>query len=197
VWKKASVNPRVGSCTPLDNTGHQPGRDVGGEAAALRPVKDRHEPSDGRGEQYPAGPHDPPRLDERRDPLSSTHEMVERAEEKHRVDRRIRLPEPAGIADFGRHQPVLSCGSNMLRYDVDEVHPVAQARQPGRVHAAATAHVEHYPRRRWQLTQQQLARPQQLEAVMAKPKQALPLVPPRIVGEQLLTLRHQTIVDEL
>jgi hypothetical protein len=175
---------------------HQLGRDVGGEAAALRPIKDRHEPSDGRGEQNPAGPQDSPRLDERRDPLSSTHEVVERAEEEHRIDRRIRLRQPAGIADFGGHQPVLSCGSNMLQDDIDEMHPVASASQPGRMHAGAAAHVEHHRRRRRQLTQQQLTRAQQLKTVMAKPKQALPLVPPRIVGEQLLTLRHQTIVDE-
>jgi len=32
---------------------------------------------------------------------------------------------------------------------------------------------------------------------MAKPEQALSLVLPGIVGEQVLTLRHQTIVDEL
>jgi hypothetical protein len=31
---------------------------------------------------------------------------------------------------------------------------------------------------------------------MAKPEQSLPLVLPRMVGEQLLTPRHQTIVDE-
>ena len=31
---------------------------------------------------------------------------------------------------------------------------------------------------------------------MAKPEQALPFVLPGIVGEQVLTLRHQTIVDE-
>ena len=123
--------------------------------------------------------------------------MVERAEEEDRIDRRIRLREPAGIADFGGHQPVLSCGSDMLRDDVDEMHAVAPARQPSRVYASAAAHVEHHRRRRWQLTQQQLARAQQLEAVVRKPEQALPLVLPGIVGEQVLTLRHQTIVDEL
>jgi len=59
----------------------QLGRDVSGETAALRPVKDRHEPSDGRGQQDPAGPQHPPCFNERRDPLSSTHEVVERAKE--------------------------------------------------------------------------------------------------------------------
>ena len=44
---------------------------------------------------------------------------------------------------------------------------------------------------------QQLARAKQLEAVMAKPEEALPLVLPGIVGEHVLTLRRQTIVDEL
>jgi hypothetical protein len=32
---------------------------------------------------------------------------------------------------------------------------------------------------------------------MAKPEQALPFVLPGIVGEQLLTLSHRTILDEL
>ena len=84
----------------------------------------------------------------------------------------------------------------MLRDDVDQMHAVASARQPGSVYARAAAHVEHHRRRRWQLTQQQLARAQQLEAVMAKPEKTLPLLLPRIVGEQVLTPRHQTIVDE-
>jgi hypothetical protein len=70
---------------------HQLRRDVGGQAAALRPVKDRHESPDGRGEQDPAGPQDSPRLGQRRDPLSSIQEVVERAEEEHRINRRIRL----------------------------------------------------------------------------------------------------------
>jgi hypothetical protein len=91
----------------------QPGRDVGGEAAAVRPVEDRHESPDGRGEQDPAGPQDSPRFRERRDPLSFTHEVVERTEEEHRVDRRIRLREPAGVADYGGQVLVLKCGSDM------------------------------------------------------------------------------------
>jgi hypothetical protein len=62
-------------------------------------------------------------------------------------DRGIRLGEPAGVADFGGHQPVPSCGSDMLRDNVDQMHPVAPTRQ-------------------------------------------------RIAGEQVLTLRHQTILDE-
>jgi hypothetical protein len=176
---------------------HQPGRDVGGEPAALRPVKDRHESSDRRGEQGPTGPQDPPRLGERRDPLSSTHEVVERTEEEHRIDRRIRLRKPAGITDLGGHQPVLKCGSDMPRDDVDEMHAVAPAREPRRVYAGAAADVEHHGRRRWQLTEQQLARAQQLEAAVRKPEQALPFVLPGIVGKQVLTLRHQMIVDEL
>ena len=122
--------------------------------------------------------------------------MVERAEQEHRIDRRVRLREPTGIADFGGHQPGLNCGSNMLRDDVDEMHAVASAGQPDSVYARAAAHVEHHRRRRWQLTQQQLARAQQLEAVMAKPEKTLPLLLPRIVGEQVITPRHQTIVDE-
>ena len=92
---------------------------------------------------------------------------------------------------------MLSYGSDMLRDDVDEMHPVAPARQPGRVYAGAAAHIEYHGRRRWQLPQKQLARAKQLEAVMAKPEQALPFVLPGIVGEQVLTRRHQTIVDEL
>ena len=48
---------------------HQLGCDVGGKAAALRPVKDRHEPSDGRGEEDSAGPQHSPCLDERRNPF--------------------------------------------------------------------------------------------------------------------------------
>jgi hypothetical protein len=92
---------------------------------------------------------------------------------------------------------VLSYGSDMLRDDVDEMHPVAPVRQPGRVYAGAAAHIEYHGRRRWQLPQKQLARAKQLEAVMAKPEQALPFVLPGIVGEQVLTFRHQTIVDEL
>ncbi len=176
---------------------HPLGRYVSGEAAALRPVEDRHESSDGRGEQDPAGPQNSPRFGERRDPLSSTHEVVERAEEEHRVDRPVRLREPAGITNFGGHQSLLSYGLDMLRDDVDEMHAVAPARQPGRVYAGAAAHVEHHGWGRWQLTLQQLARAKQLEAVMAKPEQALPLVLPRIVRDQILTLRHQTIVDEL
>ena len=123
--------------------------------------------------------------------------MVERAEEEHRVDRRVRPREPAGILDFGGHQPVLSCGSNMLRDEVDEMHAVAPARQPGRVYAGAAAHVEHHGWGRWQLTLQQLARAQQLEAIVGKPEQALPFVLPGIVGEQVLRLRYLTIVDEL
>jgi hypothetical protein len=122
--------------------------------------------------------------------------VVKRAEEQHRIDRRIRLREPASIADLRSHQPVLNCGSNMPRDDVDQMHAVAPTRQPGRVHAGAAAHVEHPGRGQWQLPQQQLARAQQLEAVVRIPEQALPLVLPRIVGEQLLTPRHQTIVDD-
>jgi hypothetical protein len=75
-------------------------------------------------------------------------------------------------ADFGSHQTVLSCGSDMPRDNVDQMHAVAPARKPGRVHAGAAADVEHHGRRRWQLTLQQLARAKQLEAVMAE--KALP-----------------------
>jgi hypothetical protein len=169
--------------------------------SAVRPPlcaqsRTRHEPSDGRGEQDPAGPQDSPRFGERRDPLSSTHEVVERAEEEHRVDRRIRPREPAGVTDFGGHQPVLKCGSDMPWDNVDKMHAVAPPREPGRVYAGAAADVKHHGRRRWQLTLQQLARAKQLEAVMAKPEKALPLVLPRIVREQVLTLRHHAIVDE-
>jgi hypothetical protein len=64
------------------------------------------------------------------------------------------------------------------------------------MYTGAATHIEHHSRRQWQLPQQQLARPQQLEAVMRKPEQALPFVLPGIVGEQVLTLRHQTILDE-
>jgi hypothetical protein len=84
----------------------------------------------------------------------------------------------------------------MLQDDVDQMHAVAPARQPGRVHARAAAHIEHHRRRRGQPTQQQLARAQQLKAVVRIPEQALSFVPPAVVGEQALTLRHQTIVDE-
>jgi hypothetical protein len=91
---------------------------------------------------------------------------------------------------------MLSCGSDMPRDGVDEMHAIAPAPKPGRVYPGADADVEHNGRRRRQLTHQQLACASQLEAVMAKPKQALPLVMPRIVGKQVLTLRHQTIVDE-
>jgi hypothetical protein len=103
------VNPKVESCTPVD----EPGRDVGGKAAALRPVKDRHESPDGRDEQDPTGPRHSPRLGQRSNPLSSTHEVVEPAEEEHHVNRRIRLREPTGVADFGGHQLVLKCGADM------------------------------------------------------------------------------------
>jgi hypothetical protein len=175
---------------------HQLSRDVGGEAAALRPVEDRHESSDGRGEQDPTGPQDSPRFGERRDPLSSNHKVVERPEDEHCVDRRIRLREPAGVADFGSHQPVLSGGPDMPRDDVDEMHAVAPPREPGRVYAGAAADVEHQGRRGWQLTLQQLARAKQLEAVMGKPEKALPLVLPRLVRQQVLTFRHHPIVDE-
>ncbi len=111
-------------------------------------------------------------------------------------DRGIRLGEPAGVADLGGHQPVLSCGSDRPRDNVNQMHPVAPARERARVHTGATAHIEHHRRRRWQLTLQQFACAQQLEAVMAEPEQALPFVLPGIVGEQVLTLRHQTILDE-
>lgn len=100
--------------------------------------------------------------------------MVERAEEEHRVDRRIRPREPAGVTDFGGHQPLLKCGSDMPWDNVDEMHAVAPPREPGRVYAGAAADVEHHGRRRWQLTLQQLARAKQLEAVMAKPEGAAP-----------------------
>ena len=101
---------------------HQPSRDVGVEAAAaLRPIENRHESSDGCGEQDPTGPQYSPRFGERRDPLSSTHEVVERAEEEHRVDRHIRLREPTGISDFSGHQPGLKCGSDIPRDDVDQM----------------------------------------------------------------------------
>jgi len=83
--------------------------------------------SDGRGEQDPAGPQDTPRFVERRDPLSSTHEVVERAEQEHSVDRRIRLRESAGIAGLGGHQPLLKCGSDMPWDHVDKMHAVAPA----------------------------------------------------------------------
>lgn len=136
----------------------QLGRDVGGEAAALRPVKHRHEPSDGRGKQDPTGPQHSPCLGECHDPLSSAHEVVERAKEKHRVNRRIRLREATGITDFSGHQPVLSCGADMLRNEVDQMHAVDPARQPGRVSAGAAANVQHHGRRRWQLPLQKLAR---------------------------------------
>ena len=91
---------------------------------------------------------------------------------------------------------MLCCGSDMLRDDVDEMHAVAPAREPGRVYAGAAADVEHHGWRRWQLMLQQLARAKQLEAVMAKPEKALPLVLARIVRQQVLTLRHHQIVDE-
>jgi hypothetical protein len=77
------------------------------------------------------------------------------------------------------------------------MHAVAPARQPGRVYAGAAADVEHHGRRRWQVTEQQLAHAKQLEAVVRKPEQALPFVLPGIIGKQVLTLRHQMIVDEL
>jgi hypothetical protein len=121
------VNPRVEAVHARGQHRPQPGRDVDGEATALRPVKDRHKLSDGRGEQDPAGPQDTPRFVERRDPLSSTHEVVERAEQEHCVDRRIRLRESAGIADLGGHQPLLKCGSDMPWDDVDKMHAVAPA----------------------------------------------------------------------
>ena len=112
-------------------------------------------------------------------------------------DRGIRLGEPAGVAGFGGHQPVLSCSSDMLRDNVDQMHPVAPSHEPARVHTgAAAAHVEHHRRRPGQLALQQFACAQQLQAVMAEPEQALPFVLPGVVGEQVLMLRHQTILDE-
>ena len=74
--RKASVNPRVGSCTPVDNTGTslaatpavRPPRCAQSRTAMNRPMA--------RGEQDPAGPQDPPRLDERRQPLSSAHKVI-------------------------------------------------------------------------------------------------------------------------
>ena len=44
--------------------------------------------------------------------------MVERAEKEHRINRRIRLCEPAGVTDFGGQVPVLKCGSDMPRDNV-------------------------------------------------------------------------------
>jgi hypothetical protein len=103
--EKPSVNPKVGTVHVGDSTA-QPGRDVDGEATALRPVKDRHKLSDGRGEQ------DPPGRRTRRASASAAisqldHEMVELPEQEHCVDRRIRLREPAGIADLDGYQPLL------------------------------------------------------------------------------------------
>jgi hypothetical protein len=174
------VNPRVGSWTPVDSTGTslaatsavRPPLCAQSSTAMNRPMAaaSRTPPAAGLAALRPAPT-----------AASSAHEVVQRAEEEHRIDRRIRLREPAGVADFGGQQPVLSCGSDTLRDDVDQMHAVAPASQPGRVYAGAAAHVEHPGRRRWQLPL--LARAQQREAVMAKPEKALPLVLPRIVRE--------------
>ena len=61
---------------------------------------------------------------------------------------------------------MLKCGSDMSRDEVDEMHAVAPARQPGCMYAGAAADVEHHSRRRWQLTLQQLAGAKQLEAIV-------------------------------
>jgi hypothetical protein len=55
---------------------------------------------------------------------------VQRAKEEHRVNRRIRLREPTGITDFSGHRPVLSCGSDMLRNDLEWFLVSARNRRP-------------------------------------------------------------------
>jgi hypothetical protein len=101
--KKASVNPRVGSCTPVASTG----TNLAATSAVRPPLCAQSRTAMYR--PMAAASRTPPGRRTRRASASaairrSSHEVVERAEEEHCVDRRVHLREPAGVADFGGHQ---------------------------------------------------------------------------------------------
>lgn len=81
----------------------------------------------------------------------------------------------------------------MLEDRVDHVHAVATSGEPGRVHARASADVQHRCRRGRQVPEQQLASPFQLQATVAGPERPLPLIHTRVMREQIMC-RHGSML---
>jgi hypothetical protein len=153
------------------------------------PVRDeavdaRGPPGDRGGEQQAARPQDAGGLTERGGPFACLGQVVQRAEQQHRVHGRVgqvEVPCVAGRgADRGHPGGVFLELAHVQRHEVPVLDLIAERRQPQRVAARAAADVRD-DRGRWrQAAADDLGRPQELKLAAAV-AQPVPLFGPFVI----------------
>ena len=152
--KHAGTN--AGLCDPKDLGLVQP-------VEAHEKIEERGEPRDRRGEEQSARPHHPSSLSQCAQTVVAFDEVVKRPEEKHDVDRSVRLHELSGITELGRH--VGTCRPSLLNMErdrVDEMNTIPTIREPRRVNAGSAADIEDLQWRRAEVPQEDLLRAREL-----------------------------------
>jgi hypothetical protein len=161
------------------------------EVAADETIKQRGEPGDRCGDDQTARANDAPSLLERSDPLASLGQVIERAEQEHRIERGIPCLEPASIAQPHGERALgsFTCSGRLLymeRHRIDKVNGVSDPRPPRRIHAWTATHVQDRGRRRRQDPFQQLLRTRKLDPGAGAAQQAVLFNPGRVVREDLI-----------
>jgi hypothetical protein len=113
--------------------------------------------------------------------------VVERAEEQHRVPRRISYVQAACVAD-DRAEPSRGELGRLLdveRHRIDEPNLVADVGEPRRICARTAADVQHAGRCGRQEAREQLLRPLELDAGVAL-REAVALEPELVVPADVL-----------
>ncbi|GAA3147611.1 hypothetical protein GCM10020001_083640 [Nonomuraea salmonea] len=144
---------------------------------------ERGVPADEGSGHDPAGPDGAAGLAQRAQPVGALGQVVERAEQQHRVGIAVGDRQVASVAEAGGHAGQLRRLAHVQRHRVDHLDLVALGGQPFGVHAGAAAHVEHAGRRRRQGAQQHVARAPELQpaATLAQPRT---LTAALVVGHQ-------------
>nr|WP_264372931.1 hypothetical protein [Nonomuraea phyllanthi] len=144
---------------------------------------------DGRRRHHAPGPYGAPGLRQGPHPVGPLVQVVERAEQQHRVHARVRHGQVPGVAQPGRHPAQPRGVPHVERDRVEQLDLVAVGAQPLRVRAGPAADVEHPGRSRWQHPAQHVLGAPQLQppAPLAEPG-VLPVL--SVVGEQLRCHGH-------
>jgi len=96
------------------------------------------------------------------EPIALVNKVVQRPHQQDDVHAGVRMLETRGFAQL-RFNTKCTRRLDVAMDGVDQAHRVSSLQQPVRVYARSPTYVEYLERARWQVTQQQLDRPLELE----------------------------------
>jgi hypothetical protein len=139
------------------------------QPALIQPIQQRSEPADRHRQQLAARPQHPPGLGQRLPSLRGVGQVVQRAEQQHRVLRAVgfrQLPRVPRRGGEGSRRVTPCCLAGLLhvqRHRIHQVHPVPAPGQRRGIATRSAANIQQPGRRRRQQPLGQLHRPDELQ----------------------------------